>query len=56
MLNAKKRDDTSRGLVSYTIMKCITYHIVEQSKLTKSHLCGLKLNESANFRRKENKQ
>lgn len=27
-----------------------TYHIAEQSKLTKSHLCGLKLNESANFK------
>ena len=28
------------------IMKA-THHMAEQSKLTRSHLCGLKLNESA---------
>ena len=31
-----------------------TYHIAEQSKLTKSHLCGLKLKESA-YLKKEKK-
>lgn len=28
---------------------CNTYHIAEQSKFTRSHLWGLKLNESANW-------
>ena len=34
------------------ILFSLTYHIAEQSKLTKSHLWGLKLNESANFKNK----
>ena len=33
----------------YTLFR-VTYHMAEQSKLTKSHLWGLKLNESANFK------
>lgn len=32
-----------------------THHIAEQSKLTKSHLCGLKLKESANYKDENNK-
>lgn len=35
---------------------CITHHIAEQSKLTKSHLCGLKLKESAYFKKKIEKR
>lgn len=43
------------ALCSVAGLRAQSYHRAEQSKLTKSHLCGLKLKESANWKRKRQK-